>query len=1703
MVFISLALKSVLKYFNRNNSAVRLDEDKKWSVHYTSQKPQQETRPSCVDDRRSVLRECSKKLRRVEYGSSQYFSQNPAYLSPSTSENRLHDDKGRNDRHRKKSTGSSPDEDLSAYSSRPPPSPPTNSYEPIDDTVNGYDVTANSCDLTVAEETEWTKPLPLPTPEEKMRQQAQAIAAEIVPINITGEGFERQASFRRALVNTDTLIRQPRNKLTRRKTIAGIPGDVTRDLEHEADEEPGCGGSVVLPGQYSTLGRTGSVNTAMLQRSLAQGPHTKSLLPSHTQSLTPSHTQEAGLLEEERREEERVEERRMVEKREEEREEERRLEEREEERRMDERREEEREEERRVMKPSVRRIRAQRGQGISSLMASLTPTLTPNPSLTPYPSLTPSSSMGSVSLGGEDGGEGFCSLPRQNILSSLSSECSCLSTPYQTFCHTASCSMDHEFLSQSGEGQSTLLGEDWSYEPLLPSSRSSPLHPFTSISTSCQTDCISLCSESHGHGCVSADYATGSNRSPHGNRDHRGLHGHSSNLSGSISLRKSKRPPAPPTRSTSLRFKPGRGKKLRYNYNNDTAGPGEVAMKGSLTSSPTPLSPPLSPGVFEDPWVPRCSSVGRAGADTDSQINHVPHFHSFHQQPNPGQEQNYPASPCQQQPHPSVPRSASAGGVSLLMGLKMAASSPKMSATAGRLQRLASSTSSGYSSECNTPTLSSPLTPSSPQTPSSPLISSSSLHLTSSSSLPRTRSSPGGGGPRPPIPERKSSLLSSPFSSFSSTSSLSSYTSSDSRYPPLPSPPPLPCSNILPPPYPSLPQGQSLPSPLPDLCISHPLPSPPPLPQPSLPSPPPLPQPSLPSPPPLPQPSLSSPPPLPQPSLPSPPPLPQTSLPSPPPLPQPSLPSPPPLPQPSLPSPPPLPQPSLPTPPPLPSPPSLPPPLHACAVRQIQPHPFFSPITPASQVTSLLGFPPHPSSELTENSDLSINSPPHLPPLPAHPPPPPSYTHTPLPPSPFLPLPRVCPGHTPQPLITTQALQGVTLCSTKRLNKPPSSNVEQSQEINNATLTSIMLTDPTSSNVEQSQEINNATLTSIMLTDPTSANIEQSKDINDATLTSIMLTDPTSANIEQSQDINDATLTSIMLTDPTSANIEQSKDINYATLTSIMLTDPTSANIEQSQDINYATLTSIMLTDPTSANIEQGQDINDATLTSIMLTDPTSANVEQRQDLNDATLTSIMLTDPTSANVEQSQDLNDATLTSIMLTNHTSANVEHSQDRNDATLTSIMLTDPTSANVEQSQAIKDASLTSIMLTNAKSTNDAQHIAKSTEAKLNGITLTSAQERGEGMDTKLTSTVLESVGRIDAVRTETEERTPKQAVVLSRPLRTVFQRSSPAAENTRQNGEPTPRQETTSCLADGQPEYSAWAYTPTHSSATPSPSSPHRQKLPVALKKRKIMPPPLLRTNQTDTPPPPPVLIGTPPEPSVPETPPLLGINLYRPEIQTQPETQTQTESQQPIERTTKPQTESQPEPETAYPFLKFFQSQYCVPELPPRPCPSEPCVPELPPRPCPSEPCVPELPARPCPPEPCVPELPARPCPPEPCVPELPARPCPPEPCVPELPPRPCPSEPCVPEPLQEFCPLEMKIETEREDETERETEKEADTETEAESETDTEKEVDTEAERERQRERQTLREKQLPDSHREYRCHTQSWGDQNQREFG
>ncbi|NXX54525.1 NHSL1 protein, partial [Scopus umbretta] len=113
-------------------------------------------------------------------------------------------------------------------------------------------------------QTNWTKSLPLPTPEEKMRQQAQAVQTDVVPINVTGENFDRQASIRRSLIYTDTVVRRPK-KVKRRKTITGIPDNIQKELVGTGQSDF-RGHSMYVPDHCSTLGRLDSYRSAM-QRS--------------------------------------------------------------------------------------------------------------------------------------------------------------------------------------------------------------------------------------------------------------------------------------------------------------------------------------------------------------------------------------------------------------------------------------------------------------------------------------------------------------------------------------------------------------------------------------------------------------------------------------------------------------------------------------------------------------------------------------------------------------------------------------------------------------------------------------------------------------------------------------------------------------------------------------------------------------------------------------------------------------------------------------------------------------------------------------------------------------------------------------------------------------------------------------------------------------------------------------------------------------------------------------------------------------------------------------------------------------------------------------------------------------------------------------------------------------------------------------------
>ncbi|NXX51551.1 NHSL1 protein, partial [Tricholaema leucomelas] len=258
-----------------------LDEESRWTVHYTAPWHQQEnvflpsSRPPCVEDLhrqaklnlKSVLRECDK-LRRDGYRSSQYYSQGPTFSSSSSAICGSYQDDYEEIEQKsslldcisqsclsaccnlvpwnKKCPVSSPEEEKLISIKRP--------KTPVSDELSDINTQTN-----------WTKSLPLPTPEEKMRQQAQAVQTDLVPINVTGENFDRQASIRRSLIYTDTVVRRPK-KVKRRKTITGIPDNIQKELAVGTGQSDFRGHSMYVPDHCSTLGRLDSYRSAM-QRS--------------------------------------------------------------------------------------------------------------------------------------------------------------------------------------------------------------------------------------------------------------------------------------------------------------------------------------------------------------------------------------------------------------------------------------------------------------------------------------------------------------------------------------------------------------------------------------------------------------------------------------------------------------------------------------------------------------------------------------------------------------------------------------------------------------------------------------------------------------------------------------------------------------------------------------------------------------------------------------------------------------------------------------------------------------------------------------------------------------------------------------------------------------------------------------------------------------------------------------------------------------------------------------------------------------------------------------------------------------------------------------------------------------------------------------------------------------------------------------------
>ncbi|XP_064181236.1 NHS-like protein 1 [Anguilla rostrata] len=224
--------------FQDTTAVSNLDEERRWTVHYSAPWLQQETvlqngtQPTCVEDLRGqtkvhlkpVLSECDQ-LNWDRFHSSWYrppdSTLSTADLLHSTSQRDHVEDKKPSllgcltqscltvcchyNPWDKKPTGSSTEEPPE-FSPRPRTPLNGDSDDPI--------------------WTDWSQTLPLPTPEERMRQQAQTVPAHIVPINITGETFDRQASIRHSLVTMDTVGSRPKD---RRRLVIPVPQDIPEE----------------------------------------------------------------------------------------------------------------------------------------------------------------------------------------------------------------------------------------------------------------------------------------------------------------------------------------------------------------------------------------------------------------------------------------------------------------------------------------------------------------------------------------------------------------------------------------------------------------------------------------------------------------------------------------------------------------------------------------------------------------------------------------------------------------------------------------------------------------------------------------------------------------------------------------------------------------------------------------------------------------------------------------------------------------------------------------------------------------------------------------------------------------------------------------------------------------------------------------------------------------------------------------------------------------------------------------------------------------------------------------------------------------------------------------------------------------------------------------------------------------------------------
>ncbi|XP_027146060.1 Nance-Horan syndrome protein isoform X2 [Larimichthys crocea] len=228
-----------------------LDVESKLTAHYQAPWHQQRnifhpsTRPACVEElhrqasislwavhRDAQRRRSGSRERRVTISIS---ALPPMPLYPSPHINQRQDKKGINLTTFESTRSSSPTECCRF-------SPWSRKAAPFDPDTDGVALGHRSkfpipnTPSTLDKQTNWSKALPLPTPEERMKSSSQVINSCVIPINVTGVGFDRDASVRCSLVHSQSVL-QRRRKLRRRRTVAGVPRQVQQDLD--SDDSPG------------------------------------------------------------------------------------------------------------------------------------------------------------------------------------------------------------------------------------------------------------------------------------------------------------------------------------------------------------------------------------------------------------------------------------------------------------------------------------------------------------------------------------------------------------------------------------------------------------------------------------------------------------------------------------------------------------------------------------------------------------------------------------------------------------------------------------------------------------------------------------------------------------------------------------------------------------------------------------------------------------------------------------------------------------------------------------------------------------------------------------------------------------------------------------------------------------------------------------------------------------------------------------------------------------------------------------------------------------------------------------------------------------------------------------------------------------------------------------------------------------------------